>query len=451
MLQVMMERAMREALSEGADQVEVFGVSSRTLSVYLDDSALKNVEEKLDRGISVRLARGRRLGEASTTLRGRGDVERCVADALGGTRVSQPDPDFQGFPSGGGDLPGEPEPLDMGDLVESMDLLVSACHEEGPVKVPTGMLRAATVRSMVINSNGGETGQQGPLTYGHVTSMTTDGSRGEGVERFYFPSPEELDFASLGASLGRKAVDSGRAETFQGKEALPVFLPPHQLAEMLLHSVGFAVSGENVLYRRSPWTGKMGERIASRELTVMDDPTRPGMLSAPADDEGVPSSRKELIRDGELRSFLYDSYNAGKAGAEPTGNALRRSASASQGLYRNPVGISPMNLVLGPGEKGPEDLIGSFDRALLVERFSHPEINPITGGFALEVRCAHILEHGESTRTVRHALLVGNMYSALGNLAGVADDARMFGPTVVPTAGFHGMELVGLGPGEGDR
>ena len=449
-LSEIVDRALSGALSEGAEQAEAFTVRSRTLSLYVEDSKVKNLEEKVDHGLAVRAVEGSRLGEASSTIGLMNHVDTCVSSAIKVTRASAPDPNFMGFAIGGASTIPAPgvwdkvvAQLDPETLSSKGMEVVEACVADGDMKVPRGLIRTANIETEVGNSNGMSAAHRNTMVYLHFTSMTSSGKAGEGEERFH-STRLDMDAAGIGKALARGARNSADAVAYRGRTDVPVFIGPGQLAEMFASSIGFSVDSENVNRMRSAWTAKLGEQVTSPELTIIDDPSDPrGILSATHDDEGVPTRRKPIIERGTLRSFLYDTYNGSMAGVDTTGNGMRRDPINSQNIYQNQVSVSPMNMVVSAGSWSTEELLASFDEAVLIERFAWPQVNPITGSIGLEVRCAHILEGGEVSRTVKHALLTGNMFESLSRVVGIADDQRVRGSWILPTMGFDGMKLVG--------
>ena len=204
-----------------------------------------------------------------------------------------------------------------------------------------------------------------------------------------------------------------RAVPFEGERKMTVIIPPIELQELLQSTVSYSISAENVHRHRSSWAEMTGKEVASPSITMLDDPfDAKGMLSCGYDDEGVRTSRKVLIDRGVLKTFLYDSYNAQKAGVKPTGNAIRRSSIDSQNLYRNGIDIDPVNLVVKPGAKSLEQVIAGIDDGLMIGRLASADASGITGAFGLEIRCAYVIEKGAITGTVNHALVAGNMYDA---------------------------------------
>lgn len=444
------DKALSHARSQGADQAETFTTRSRTLSLYVEDSKVKNLEEKLDVGLAIRVIDGQRIGEASSTVSSLDDIVGCSSSAIKAARVSEPDAHFKGFSVGGKSTISEPPVwdeevafLDTEALSSKGVEIVEACIAHGDIKVPRGMIRAASIETEVANSNGMSSLHRSTMVYLHFTSMTSKGKAGEGEEIFH-STRLDMDTQAIGRSLAQGAMNSAAAVAFKGRSDTTVFIKPASLAEMFKTSVGFAVDSENVNRMRSSLAGKIGQDVTSPMLSIADDPTDPrGILAAAHDDEGVPTRKKLLIDRGVLRSFLYDGYNASMVGGQSTGNGFRRSAQDSQSIYQMPVRVSPVNMVVKSGSKSSDDLIGSFDSAIVIERMAWPEVNPITGAIGLEVRCAHMMERGERVQTVKHALLTGNMFESLRNIVGIANDHKVQGSWIVPTMGFDGMELVG--------
>ncbi len=448
-LENIVNRTAEEALSHSADQAEVFLARTRTRSLYVEDSTVKNMEEKFDMGLSVRAVVGKKVGESSSTIGDIDDSRRCAIEACKKARLSPPDPEFIGFPASGKKSFPSPDTwdrevanLDEEALAREALQIVDSCMEKEGVKVPVGVLRTAEIETEVFNTNGARAAQKNTMVYTHFSSMTTGESPGEGTEEF-FSHRLDIPGRRIGRSLWNKATNASSAEEFKGRKQTEVIIPPSQLSEMLMSSVGFAVSAENVNKRRSRWADKIGDRVADKKLNILDDPTDPrGTLSSSHDDEGVPTEKKSIIEDGVLRSYLYDSYNAGLEGISASGNSLRRSVRDSQNLYQNAPSISPINLRVCPGHTSVKEMIEELDDVILVEKFAYPQINPFTGGFGLELRSAHIWESGER-RTVKHALLVGNMFEALKNVEMLGDDPTVYGATITPSIAFNGMELVG--------
>jgi PmbA protein len=441
--------AIRAARAAGADHAEAFVSRSRSLSAYVDDSRVKSMEEKSDLGVAVRVMVGGKVGQSSSFASTPRQAEACARAAVASAAALPKDDVFKGFAWPAKEQhrvkakATEMDGLTAERLAEVLKQVVGTAVD-GSVKVPNGILRAGELESVVANTNDLLTRREASLVHLHITAMTDDASPGEGVEVFSSPYLKDLDGQEVGRSLRAKAKASADAKAYKGNERLPVIFPPEELSEMLQGSVQFALSAENVYRKRSPLASRMGKQVTARCLTVTDDPSdRRGMLSSSFDDEGTPTKRKPLIKEGVLKGFLYDLYNAHLSDTQPTGNGLRRSPADTVGNYQIPVGISPVCLVVKPGQKSVEDLIGETERGLLLEKTASPEVHPITGAFGLEVRCAHLIEKGEMAGTIRHCLLSGNMFAALGQIGAVARDATVSRNLILPSIRFEDLELIG--------
>ena len=444
--------AIRAARSEGADEAEAYAVQAHTWSAYVDDSKIKSVEEKRDLGIAIRVIREGRVGQSTSVVASMADVESCVRSAVRVSRLIPSDPVFKHFPSS--ERPGvwarcsdqNVHELDNQELVSILKDVVKAAHEPGKVKVPNGILRAGRVQARTTNTNGVDVCRDSTLVYMHVTSMTEGDRPGEGTEVFYSPRIRELEPGAIGKRLKEKAKAASKAEAFSGRSTLDVIIDPNELAEMMQGSVLFALSMENVNRRRSGWVSKVGEQVASKGFDLVDDPgDERGMLSTPFDDEGVPTRRKELIKDGVLRGFVNDSYNSYLSGQPMTGNGLRRSPIEPLGQWRIPVGVGGVNVVLRKGDKSVDDIVSATDKGLLVEKFAAPNVHPLTGGFGLEVRCGHLIQNGRISKTIKHCLAVGNMFDALKRVRHIGNDATTTFNCILPSVSFADIELAGSG------
>ena len=432
-----------------ASQAEVFAASGRTVSVYLDDSRIKNIEEKKDMGLSVRVLKGRRVGQASSTCATVEDAERCARAASRLTDLAPASKSFDRLPSPSKATlsPNNWDPLvaelDGSTLGELASTVAGAAEARG-VKVPRGMIRGGAVETLVRNTNGVDAENRYTLVFSDFSSMIDGPSPGEGAASYNTPWLEGLDPVCAAASLAEQAKAASQAAPLPSSLRLPVFIAPGELGAMLDMLVGTAVSTDSVHRNRSQWAGKLGQQVASPDVTIVDDPGDPrAVLSAPYDDEGAPTAVRPMVENGILRSYLYDAHASSVEGRAPSGNGLRRGPDNAQYVFRG--GISPghFNLVFRPGNKDRKRMLSSFDRCVLIERFSNPDVNVVTGAFALEVRLGHVLDHGSVERSFRHALLVGNLFEGLKNVVAVGRDVEVVRSTILPTIGMEGIEVLG--------
>jgi predicted Zn-dependent protease len=284
------------------------------------------------------------------------------------------------------------------------------------------------------------------MVFGYFTAKAEEsGLVGEGVQRCWSRSLEDVDFARIGAKLQHQALDVIQAKGFKEnwKDAVAV-LAPSEGSEMLGSMIGYAVLAENVNNRSSPWADKMGESVAHESVTVFDDGlSEKGLLSALVDDEGTPMQKTSVIEKGVLKSYLYDSYNASQVGLESTGNGIRRNSRDAHGSFSSPVRCMSTTLEVPAGAKRVDDIIGEVKRGVYIEHFAWPQVDPLAGTFSNEIRNAQLIENGELTTKIKYALLVGNLYESIRREVMFGSDLEVHDNRVMPTIAISGAEIVG--------
>jgi PmbA protein len=225
--------------------------------------------------------------------------------------------------------------------------------------------------------------------------------------------------------LGARKVKTAR---------VPVIFDP-MVARSLLDTIAQAVNGDAIYRGASFLAGKLGEKIAGENITVIDDGILPGGFgTSPFDDEGVPTQRTVVIERGVLKSYLLNSYAARKLGLKTTGNAAR-------GLASNP-GISSGNFFLQPGARPPRKIIAEVGQGLYITEFLGFGVNLVTGDYSRGASGLWI-ENGEPAYPVEEITVAGNLREMLHNISEIASDLEFRSSTAAPTLRIEGMTVAG--------
>ena len=208
---------------------------------------------------------------------------------------------------------------------------------------------------------------------------------------------------------------------------------------ILLHeAVGHGLEGDFNRKGSSVFTGKIGKRVASKGVTVVDDGTladRRGSLNI--DDEGNPTQRNVLIEDGILRGYMQDTMNARLMKTSVTGNG-RRESFAHLPMPRM------TNTYMLSGDKAPEEIISSVKRGLYAVNFGGGQVDITNGKFVFSASEAYMIENGEVTYPVKGATLIGNGLDAMNRISMIGNDMRL--DSGVGTCGKDGQSVpVGVG------
>jgi TldD protein len=219
---------------------------------------------------------------------------------------------------------------------------------------------------------------------------------------------------------------------------MTVVLGPGWPGILLHEAIGHGLEGDFNRKGVSAFTGRVGERVASDLVTVVDDgtlPNRRGSLNV--DDEGTPTSRTVLIEKGVLRGYMQDRLNARLLGTGLTGNGRRES-------FQHPPMPRMTNTFMLAGEEPPEDIVRSVTRGLYAVAFGGGQVDITSGKFVFSASEAYLIENGRITTPVKGATLIGSGPDALTRVSRVGHDLAL--DEGVGTCGKDGQSVpVGVG------
>jgi len=271
----------------------------------------------------------------------------------------------------------------------------------------------------------------------HSLSVSVLAGEGTGMERDYDYAVcvygEDLpDAGELGRSAGTKAVrrlNPRKVETSQ----VPVVFDPRVSNSLMRHLAG-AINGTSVARGTTFLKDKMAARIFAEGIQVVDDPLRRrGLNSKPFDAEGVATSRRNIVDDGVLQSWILDLRSARQLGLETTGNASRGTSSAPS--------PSATNFYLAAGNISRDQLIGDIDSGFLVTELIGMGVNGVTGDYSRGAG-GFWIEKGEIGFSVSEMTIAGNLLEMFANMT-PADDLEFRFGTNAPTVRVDGLTVAG--------
>jgi PmbA protein len=430
------------------EAVEAYASWGRETEVKVYQGEVEALVSAESRGIGVRVIVGDRLGYAYAADPDADEIAEVVSQARTNAALAAPDE--------GNVLP-QPlpiEPLD-GTLLQG---LLDATPEE-KVELALAIERACLAadkrvkgvesaqygegvgRAAIVSSTGVEaTAARGDCWAGaFALSSNGDGETQTGFGLQIARRPADLKVEEAGREAAERAVRLLGARK-PATEKMAILLDPFSAASFL-GVVTSGLSAEAVLKGRSLFAGRVGERVASDVVHLVDDGRElAGPGAEPFDGEGVPTGRTQLIEGGVLRGFLHNTYTAKRMAAASTGNASRAG-------FKSTPGVSPTNLILAPGTKTPEQLAAEAGRALLVQDLIgvHSGANPISGDFSVGVN-GLLLENGAPAGAIREATIASTVLDILKDVVAVANDLRYlpFGGSIgTPTILIGEMTVAG--------
>ena len=200
---------------------------------------------------------------------------------------------------------------------------------------------------------------------------------------------------------------------------MPVVLGSGWPGVLLHEAVGHGLEGDFNRKGASTFSGRIGEQVASKGVTVVDDGTienKRGSLSI--DDEGTPSQYNVLIEDGQLCAYMQDKMNAGLMGVPATGNGRRESYA------HLPMPRMTNTYMLG-GQHSQEEIIESVDKGIYAPNFGGGQVDITSGKFVFSTSEAYLIEKGKITQAIKGATLIGNGPEAMQKISMIGNDLAL--------------------------
>jgi PmbA protein len=433
--------AVDAALRAGATQAEATVSVNDRFSTEARDRAVTKLEQSTGRSLHLRVFVDGRKATLATSDFDPDHLGEAVATAVSQARYVATDP-YAALPERASGVTGDDRDLDL--------FSEDVARREAQAKIDEARELESRIRALdprITNSNGAHVGDTVSTTALANSNGFAGAYRSTRVHRSV--SPVALDgrakrTGSYGTAarrlfdmedaltVAKKAVER-TVMLFGGRKPQTMRIPvifERDVAASVLSDVFSALSASNVAIGNSWLAERVGSRIGSDLVNIVDDGTLPGLLgSSPFDGEGVPTQRTVIFEHGTLRTFLYDTYYARKLGARSTGNG-------SGG------GVAPNNLYLEPGKQSLEAIIASTPRGILVMDTIGFATEHASGTYSRGARGLYI-ENGEIAYPVEEFTIAASFPEMLAAVDAVANDLRFDAGVVSPSFRVAEMTVSG--------
>ena len=426
--QSQLERVLTELMGPAVDAGDLYFQASSHESWLLEDGLVRTGSYSVEQGVGIRAISGDKTGFAyaddivmPSLLQASGAARAIASHGQQGRvqawRKQQPkalysaqDPMLS---------MGAAEKVDLMRQVDSyarsLDTRVSqvivslaASHETILIAASDGTF-AADIRPLVrINVS----------VIAEQNGRREQGSDGGGGRFSYIELIGNNAWQAVAEEAVRQALVNLEAEAAPAGN-MTVVLGPGWPGVLLHEAVGHGLEGDFNRKGTSAFTGRIGEKVATDCVTVVDDGTlerRRGSLTV--DDEGTPTEQTVLIENGVLKSYMQDKLNARLMKAQPTGNG-RRESFAHLPMPRM------TNTFMLPGQFHPEEIIASVDKGLYAVNFAGGQVDITSGRFVFSASEAYLIENGKVTRPVKGATLIGNGPDVMTRVSMVGNDLKL--------------------------
>jgi PmbA protein len=440
------ENTVSQALKKGAAEAEAYIYEGQATNIGIELGQISKTDRIIDRGLGIRIAVDKAMGFAYTNvIDDPSAIDNIITRALSAAKASRPDPDWKGLPQRKPYAPtektfdGKVVDLESQELVNvASDMLSAAGQVDKRVFPIEGGVGGAYISNAIANSNGISGFDRGTVMECSIAAVAKEGNSVTPIcFEFNASRSYKIDPVWVGKEAGKLAVSALKTKSVETKNAT-IILTQFALQDLFAYTLINAVKADNVQRNQSPFKGKIGEKVASENLTVCDDGLFPGGLRTWAfDGEGTPHQKTTVIEKGVLRSFLYDNYSAKKEEKDSTGNAGRAG-------YLSTPSIDTTNFHILPGNKTSDKMLSEIDDGLIVYYLqgAHSS-NPVNGEFSVVATPAWKIKKGELTHCSRGVMLAGNIFEVLKNITTVGSNERQMGQLVSPWVQVENVRVVG--------
>jgi len=420
-----MKRLLSVALANGGDFAELYLENRRNTSIRFEEGKVKSANFGISQGAGIRVVSGNKVGYAYSDdlsfekLKEAAKIASYIARG-GGSGVEVASLVEKKLPSYiTVKVPLESVVDDRKfELVAKADKAARA-YDSRIIQVYIDYYDEVRERT-IANSRGLLVRNKLPLIWFVVQALSfKDGKRHMGRKRvsehsgFEFFNKYKVE--EVAKEAAREAIAMLEAREAPAGE-MPVVMANGWGGVLVHEAVGHGLEGDGIYRNTSIYAGKIGKKVASPLVTLIDDGTLPNYRgTTDFDDEGTPGERTVLIENGVLRGYMHDLISAKMLKMKPTGSGRRQSFR----YYPIP---RMRNTFLASGKHHPEEIIRATKKGLFVRALSGGSVNPATGQFNFDVREAYIIENGKIAYPVRGATLIGRGFDVLSNVDMVGND-----------------------------
>ena len=425
-----LQRVLTHALRTGGDFAEVFAEDRRTTAASLDDGRVEDMVSGRDRGAGIRVVVGETTGFAHTA-----DVSEAgllaaaeaaaAAARSGGAGVREVALGDRAAGRGGrGGTTVDPESISKARKVE---LLMAADHAARSAGGAISQVSAGygdTRRRILVANSDGLLAEDDQIRTRFMVSAVASGDTGMqtgtevmgrtgGWEVFELQSAEDIALEAARRALIKLAARPAPSGV------VPIVVKRGSGGMLFHEACGHGLEADHILKDSSVYAGRVGQKVASDLVTLVDDGTMGGEWGAYAiDDEGHPASHNVLIEDGVLTDYMWDFLRARKDKRPVSANGRRQS-------YEHLPMVRMTNTYLVRGQDDPDEIVRQTPTGVYVAKLGGGQVNTATGDFVFGTTEAYMIENGEITEPLRDAQLIGNGPDILTKIDAVADDFDM--------------------------
>jgi len=412
-----------KGLDAGADEIEVFVQRAKIMEVSLKRNDMQSGQSIISSGLGIRAIKNHGLAFSAINQLDENQGKKAAEQVVKMVKKSPPSPHYalpesQPLIHVPGLYDSQSESFSIDDVLDhALQLLNTAKDYDKRITIDSGGFAAVVGERAIVTSKGIEAIEKISGFTWYLSGMAIDGTD---IGSFDFEMDSAINISDINveptAELFSKKVLSAlgakKIKSFKG----PILLTPYSTANLVLSPILFSTNAENIQKGMSRFAGQQGTQVASDQLIISDNGTRPGELgSSRFDREGQPPQPLTLIDKGFFKDIMFHAFSGNRVNRPSTGHA--------SGSYRSAPGISATNIKLHPGDSSQSEIISEIKHGILATRLSGGP-HPLSGDFSAVVKGGMLIQNGEIQHAVKELIIQGNVYETLGSISLISNETR---------------------------
>lgn len=441
---IFIDKLFEKASLKGIDEFEIYFLSNLNTSIKIYQGKIENFSNNQNQGISFRGMVDGKMGYSYSESMEDEDIDFLINEVIeNASCIESLDKQFIY-----GEKANYTDTITYSSAIENLDtdlvkdFLIkmedyALSIDERVKKVNFCSFAMGSGEKIIKNSKGLELHSKENICYTYISVIAEENGVVKTGSHFQLGRDfSKFDYKELSEVAVKRALNKFGTITLN---EIPKTCVIENLAfSSLLGAMSNIFSAEAVQKNISKLKGKLNEAVASSIVTLVDDPfLKDGLANSSFDDEGVPTSYKEIIQDGVLKTYLYNLKTAYKDGVSSTGNGVK-------GSYKGTVGISSFNLYIKPSDKSFDKMIENIKEGIFITDFAglHSGLNTISGDFSLAGEGFYIKD-GKIDRPLNQITISGNFFELLKNIKDIANDIKFsFSSVGSPSIMVEGLKVV---------
>lgn len=441
---IFIDKLFEKASLKGIDEFEIYFLSNLNTSIKIYQGKIENFSNNQNQGISFRGMVDGKMGYSYSESMEDEDIDFLINEVIeNASCIESLDKQFIY-----GEKANYTDTITYSSAIENLDtdfvkdFLIkmekyALSIDERVKKVNFCSFAIGSGEKIIKNSKGLELHSKENICYTYISVIAEEKSKVKTGSHFQLGRDfSKFDYKELSEVAVKRALN--KFGTITLTEVPKTCVIENLAFSSLLGAMSNIFSAEAVQKNISKLKGKLNESVASSIVTLVDDPfLKDGLANSSFDDEGVPTSYKEIIQDGVLKTYLYNLKTAYKDGVSSTGNGIK-------GSYKGTVGISSFNLYIKPSSKSFDKMIENIKEGIFITDFAglHSGLNTISGDFSLAGEGFYIKD-GKIDRPLNQITISGNFFDLLKNIKDIGNDIKFsFSSVGSPSLIVEGLKVV---------